>query len=92
MSYIKWNKEATISQFYIGLKDHVKDELTKIDRSSTLAVIVNLAIQIDNKHYERKLEHNRRTPKDKSKAFGNKYVSNKKATYFPLHLILLTLH
>jgi hypothetical protein len=50
-----WSDGAKKSQFYQGLKDHVKDELVK-DRPENLAQAMEKAIIIDNRAYERRLE------------------------------------
>jgi hypothetical protein len=45
-------------QFYKGLYDDIKDELSKHDRNkfTTLTIYIDEAIKIDNCLYERKLE------------------------------------
>lgn len=86
-AYILWNEEAQISQFYIGLKDHVKDELARIDRPTTFSDLVTLAIRIDNRFYERKLERNERITRDKSKVSNNHYAGNKRTAHFPSSVV-----
>lgn len=54
--FIDWNDGAFRNQFYIGLKDSVKDELIKTDRPPNLEALMELAIKIDNRLYERRLE------------------------------------
>jgi hypothetical protein len=46
-------------QFYKGLRDNVKDKLSKYDRNkfTTLTVYIDEAIKIDNCLYEQKLEY-----------------------------------
>ena len=46
---IKWNDSALICHFYRGLKDRVKDELTKYDRPATLNELIDLCIKLDHR-------------------------------------------
>jgi hypothetical protein len=39
--------------FYIGLKDHVKDEIVRDDRLNELSKMIKAVIRIDNRVYER---------------------------------------
>jgi hypothetical protein len=43
-------------QYYKGLKDHVKDEIARLDALDTLNDLIIIAIKIDNHHYERAIE------------------------------------
>ena len=45
-----------MTQFYEGLKDEVKDELSKQDRPDEFADYVKMAVRIDNRLYERRQE------------------------------------
>lgn len=51
-----WNDEALRAQYYIGLKDQVKDEIARSDRPGNLPDLIEMAVKIDNRIYERKLE------------------------------------
>jgi hypothetical protein len=51
-----FNDVALRAQFYKGLKEHVKDELARTEPADTLQELVESAIKIDNRAYERKLE------------------------------------
>jgi hypothetical protein len=51
-----WGDVALQAQYYQGLKDSVKDEIAKEERPGTMAGLVQLAIRIDNRLYERALE------------------------------------
>jgi hypothetical protein len=51
-----WNDRALNYIFYKGLKDHVKDELSKADRPQDTYALMELAIRIDNRFHERRLE------------------------------------
>ena len=48
--------DTKIFTFYQGLKEEVKDELARHDRPSDFLQYVELAIRIDNRLYERRLE------------------------------------
>ena len=56
LSRITWHDSAFAAVFYTGLKDSVKDELTRIDRPEELQPLIELAIKIDNRNYERQIE------------------------------------
>ena len=45
-----------MAQFYKGLKDKVKDELVKEDRPDDFLDYIAIAVQIDNRLYERYIE------------------------------------
>ncbi|ELR05657.1 hypothetical protein GMDG_07500 [Pseudogymnoascus destructans 20631-21] len=51
-----WGDEAICDQFYAGLKDHVKDEISRSDKPDDLREMIELAQKIDNRHYKRQLE------------------------------------
>lgn len=53
---ISWNDAALRHQFYSGLKDNVKDKLAESERPDNLDELITLAIRIDNRLHERKLE------------------------------------
>jgi hypothetical protein len=53
---LNWGEEALVVQFYSGLRDNVKDELSKEDRPGTLHEYITKAVKIDNRLYERQLE------------------------------------
>uniref|UniRef100_L7J7G5 Retrotransposon gag domain-containing protein n=2 Tax=Pyricularia oryzae TaxID=318829 RepID=L7J7G5_PYRO1 len=55
-SKLAWGKDALMARFYQGLKNEVKDELIKEERPQLLSEYVKLAVKIDNRIYERKLE------------------------------------
>ena len=40
----QWNIDAQLAQFYFGLKDDVKDEITRSDRPNTMAGMIEKAI------------------------------------------------
>jgi hypothetical protein len=50
---VGWNDDTLASQFYRGLKDQVREEITiRYERPSTLKEIADLAIQIDSRIFE----------------------------------------
>lgn len=51
-----WEDAALKAQYYRGLKDFVKDEIARSDRPDSLDDMIELAIKIDNRNYERNLE------------------------------------
>ena len=54
---VGWNDDALASQFYRGLKDQVRTEITMHhERPSTLKDMADLAIQIDSRIFEVQLE------------------------------------
>jgi hypothetical protein len=54
---VGWNDDALASQFYRGLKDQVRTEITMHHkRPSTLKGMADLAIQIDTRIFEVQLE------------------------------------
>lgn len=75
-SRVQWDDAALAAVFYQGLKDSVKDELVRTDRPNELAPLIEIAIRIDNRLYERQLEKgNRNQP-----VFYQRYQSNTKRT------------
>jgi hypothetical protein len=51
-----WDDKALKAQYYRGLKDAVKDELIKQDRPDNMEELIEQAVNIDNRLYERALE------------------------------------
>ena len=56
MPRLGWDSEPMMAQFYEGLKDEVKDELVKENRPDDFADYVAMAVRIDNRLYERRME------------------------------------
>ena len=52
-----WNNDALKAQYYKGLKDGVKDEVARSDAPSDLQDLIEIAVKIDNRNFERALEH-----------------------------------
>jgi hypothetical protein len=54
---VGWNDDALASQFYRGLKDQIREEITmRHERPSTLKEMADLAIQIDSHIFEVQME------------------------------------
>ena len=52
----KWDNAAFISQFYQKLREKIKNEIVKIDRSNDLQKMIIKTVFINNQQYERRLE------------------------------------
>ena len=52
----KWDDTALTSQFYQELREKVKNEIARIDRSNNLQEIIIRTIIIDNRQYKRRLK------------------------------------
>jgi len=55
--YLSWNDAALRDQFYLNLRDDVKDELAPLDRPQTLTALKELATRLDSRLEERRREH-----------------------------------
>jgi hypothetical protein len=53
---LNWGDEALIVQYYKGLRDDVKDDISRGKRPDKLHKFVELSIEVDNRLYERKME------------------------------------
>jgi hypothetical protein len=54
---LEWNDEALADKYYQGLKNNIKDNITRIAKQSdTLLVMIEVAVKIDNRIYERRME------------------------------------
>ena len=51
-----WDDSALLHMYYMGLKDGVKDELARMDRPRSLDQLIDRAIGIDERIYERRME------------------------------------
>jgi hypothetical protein len=52
-----WDDEAITSYFYRGLKDPIKDEISRRDeRPTTTKEMYDLAMKIDERFFERQIE------------------------------------
>jgi hypothetical protein len=55
-SHLTWGDEALSFKFYMGLKEAVKDRIAEQARPNGLAELMQLAVRIDDRLYERTLE------------------------------------
>lgn len=53
---LHWDNSALAAQFYRGLRENIKDEIARIGRPNDLEELINTAIRIDNRFFERQLE------------------------------------
>jgi Retrotransposon gag protein/Zinc knuckle/WCCH motif len=70
-----WDDEPLMAQFYEGLKDEVKDELVKEDRPAELSEYIAMAVRIDNRLYERRMEKQGRR-QESWKPKNNRFQAN----------------
>jgi hypothetical protein len=72
----KWGRAALQHQFYVGLKDTIKDEVARSDKPDDLQELIALTVKIDNRMYERSLEkRGQYSQEHKRKKSYNKYHS-----------------
>ena len=62
-----WEDAALTATFYAGLKDGVKDEITRGERPDNLRAMTIMAIRIDNRLYEQRKEKGQPTYGDERK-------------------------
>lgn len=67
---VNWNDDSLRAQYYKGLKDVIKDEMARSDRPENLGLMMEMAIRIDNRMYERTLERKGYYEPKKSKAYS----------------------
>jgi hypothetical protein len=60
--YLKWNDEAFRDQFYLNLKDEIKDEIAPAGKPKTYLEMKTLAIRFDARLSERRLERPTKPP------------------------------
>jgi hypothetical protein len=60
--YLKWNDEAFRDQFYLNLKDEIKDEIAPVGKPKTYLEMKTLAIRFDARLSERRLERPTKPP------------------------------
>jgi hypothetical protein len=80
---LNWEDEPLISAFYSGLKERVKDEISRDDWPDSLGQMIEKAVKIDNRQHEREQEkkgmQNRPTshaPKQTRGTHGNQQKNN----------------
>ncbi|MGH2639281.1 MAG: hypothetical protein ACRDF4_08395, partial [Rhabdochlamydiaceae bacterium] len=52
----EWDENALTAKFYQGLKDRIKDDIARGDRPEDLEDMVEIAVRIDTRQFERSLE------------------------------------
>ena len=55
-AYMNWDNTALTVQYYKGLKNFIKDEISRSERPSTLAKMIKKSVIIDNCAYKRSME------------------------------------
>ena len=65
--YIPWNDEAFRDQFYLNLREDLKDEIAPVGKPKTYLELKTLAIRLDARLFERKLERTGGTGTSSSK-------------------------
>jgi hypothetical protein len=80
LDYSGWNDRSLANQYYTGLKEFVKDKLTRINQLIILVEIIEKTIKINNRFLERSLE------KKGSYNFGKRYNNSGKKYKDPIEL------
>ena len=55
-SRLDWDDDPLMNQYYVGLKDSVKDEIARQEWPDDMERMIELAVRIDTRLHERKLE------------------------------------
>ena len=55
-TYTNWDDITLTAQYYKGLKNFIKDEISHSERPSTLAKMIEKSVIIDNRAYKRSME------------------------------------
>ena len=78
-AYINWDNTALTAQYYKGLKDFVKDKISRSERPSTLAAMIEKSVIIDNWAYKRSMEKSQKNylPPKANKPRENTQYNNK---------------
>ena len=80
--YIGYDDEALKRSFYKGLKDKVKDELSRIDELQNLTYLAKTSIKIDERQYQRRMEKQGRMPLHFRSSMNKSGKSNTKKPYY----------
>jgi transposase InsO family protein len=78
ISHLDWDEEAYVAIFEDGLQEEVKDELIKVDRPTELSRMIELAVKIDNRLYERRRE---RDNTRRWRQLGQKYYPKNRSNF-----------
>jgi len=79
-SRITWNDSALTAAFYAGLKEEIKDELSRVGKPNSLAAMITQSQTIDGRIYERRLE---KAGKDNSAFRTNNKPNTSKPKQYP---------
>ena len=60
-AYMNWDDTALTAQYYKGLKDFIKDEISRSERPSTLVKMIEKSVIIDNRVYKRFMEKSQKS-------------------------------
>ena len=92
-SKTQWNDEALLAAFRNGLKDHLKDDLARLETPpKTMDKMITTVIRIDNRVYERKLEKMNGRPLFFGHKKNNETSGPKKPYYGPMPMELDAVH
>lgn len=78
-----WNDDALRAQYYRGLKDGIKDELLRRGKPNSLEALIKLAVEIDNRFYERSLEKKGLYDTGHSKRYSQPQGNNQQKNHWP---------
>ena len=81
-SLIEWNDAALSNKYYVGLKENIKDYLTRYDKPETLDELITLSITADNRLYERYLEKRRGSDYNSFKYTNETYSADPKPSQY----------
>ena len=80
---VKWNDEAKAAQFYRGLKDAIKDELSRVGRPANLKDLEAAAIRIDTRLFERLVEKGERPMTTNYTGSQQRFTPRSSSTFIP---------
>lgn len=85
---LDWDNDALCAQFYRGLKDNVKDELARVGKPEMLQDLIDTAIRIDTRHFERTLERGDRSSRTGPQGLfsPNQNRASTESEHKPFHL------
>jgi hypothetical protein len=78
---MEWGDSVLKVKFYNGLKEFIKNELVRMNRSTGLQKLIALKIKINNRLYERRMK---KTVKRKTYFNGKKQDRFKRDSYWDL--------
>ena len=76
-SHLGWDEAAICWHYYSGLKDSVKDEVSRLPkRPDNLEEFIEVTVRIDNRQYERKIEQ-----ASTSRPYSDRFTSKHRTPY-----------